>query len=101
MPSVADLVDPARLPELATPATLRLGREIAAAHAVEFLDFGPLVVRAKVGGAETNSQKRTTELRSVSGTLEWSCTCSRKGRFCKHCVALAIATWNRAPKRRH
>jgi uncharacterized Zn finger protein len=100
MPSVADLVEPARLSEFATPATLRLGREIAAAAAVEFLSFGPLVVRAKVGGAEGKSQKRTTELRSVAGLLEWSCTCRRNGKFCKHCVALAIATWDKAPKRR-
>jgi len=101
MPSVADLVEPDRLPDLATPANLRLGREIAAAGAVEFLDFGPLLVRGKVGGPATNSQTRTTELRSVGAQLEWVCTCSSDtALFCKHCVALAMATWNKAPKRR-
>ena len=100
MPSVADFVEPDRLPDLATPANLRLGREIAAAGAVEFLDFGPLLVRGKVGGPATNSQTPTTELRSVGAQLEWVCTCSSDtALFCKHCVALAMATWNN-PKRR-
>jgi len=99
MPSVADLVDPARLPELATPANLRLGREIAAVKAVELLEFGPLLVRGRVGGPEANSQRRTTELRSAAGTLEWSCTCGRATAFCKHCVALAVVAWEKAPKR--
>lgn len=101
MPSVADLVEPARLTDLATPATLRLGREIAAAGAVELLEFGPLRVRGKVGGPGTNSQTRTTELLSVGGELEWSCTCSSDTTlFCKHCVALAVTTWDKAPARR-
>lgn len=98
MPSVVDLIDPRRLPDVATPATLRLGREIVMADAVEFVDFGPLLVRARVGGPKATSQRRTTELRSDDGVLAWSCTCSRKAMFCKHCAALAIATWN-APKR--
>ena len=100
MPSVADLVEPARLPDLATPANLRLGREIADADAIEMLTFGPRLVRAKVGGPRVNTHRRTTELRSAGGALEWSCTCSRKGLFCKHCVALAITTWDTAPTRR-
>jgi len=101
MPSVADLVEPTRLSDLATPANLRLGREIAAAGAVELLDFGPLLVRGKVGGLAANSQTRTTELRSAGGQLEWSCTCSSDATlFCKHCVALAIAAFEKAPKRR-
>lgn len=102
MPSVADLVEPARLTDLATPATLRLGREIVAAGAVELLEFGPLRVRGKIGGPAANSQTRTTELRSVGGQLEWSCTCSSDTtRFCKHCVALAVTTWEQSPKRHH
>ena len=101
MPSVADLVAPARLSDLTTPATLRLGRAIAAAGAVELLDFGPLRVRGKVGGPAANSQTRTTELRSAGGQLEWSCTCSSDtALFCKHCVALALTVWESAPGRR-
>ena len=101
MPSVADLVEPDRLSNLATPATHRLGREIVAAGAVELLDFEPLRVRGKVGGPAANSQTRTTELRSAGGQLEWSCTCSSDtALFCKHCVALALTAWEKAPKRR-
>ena len=100
MPSVADLVEPHLLSRLATPSTLRLGREIAAADAVKFVEFGPLLVRAMVGGPLTASQRRTTELRSEDGALAWTCTCSRKAMFCKHCVALAIATPDKEPKRR-
>ena len=100
MPSVADLVEPHLLLNLATHATLRLGREIAAADAVEFMDFTPLLVRGRVGGPRTTSQRRTTELRSDNRVLRWSCSCSRKGMFCKHCVALAIAISDKAPKLR-
>ena len=99
MPSVAHLVDPTRLSALATPANLRLGRDIAAGGGVELLEFGPLRVRGKVGGP--TSQTRTTELRAAGGELEWSCTCSRDATlFCKHCVALAITALERAPARR-
>ena len=96
MPSVADLIHPTRLPELATPATLRLGRELAASGAVQLLEVTPHLVRGKVGGAG-GSQLRTTELRVVNGALEWSCTCTGKTLFCKHCAALAIALWDQPP----
>ena len=89
MPSVADLVEPDRLPDLATPANLRLGREIAAAGAIEFLDFGPMLVRGKVGGPAINSQTRTTELRSVGGQLQWVCTCSSE----PPCFASTASHW--------
>lgn len=101
MPSVADLVGPAALESLATPATLRLGREIAAQGGVELIEFGPLKVRAHVGKVPSSETRRTTELRVDGETLDWSCTCTRKAdNFCKHCVALALVTWERAPKRR-
>ena len=99
--SVADLVDPQRLRTLATPATLRLGREIVDADGVELTDFGPLVVRGRVRGAEPGTQRRTAELRVMGQTLGWECTCSRDPElFCKHLVALAIVTREQAPKRR-
>jgi len=100
MPSVADLVEPAALDGLATPATLRLGREIATQGGVEMLDFGPLKVRARVGNVPSSETRRTTELRVEGRELEWSCTCTSKpDNFCKHCAALALVTWERAPKR--
>jgi uncharacterized Zn finger protein len=95
MPSVADLVKPTALETLATPATLRLGREIAAQGGVEFLESGPLKVRAHVGKVPGSQTRRTTELRTDGKELSWSCTCTRKpDNFCKHCAALAIATWD-------
>lgn len=96
MPSVADLVEPIALDALATPATFRLGREIAAQRGVELIEFGPLRVRAHVGGVPSSETRRTTELRVDGKTLDWSCTCTGRGdNFCKHCVALAIVTWER------
>jgi uncharacterized Zn finger protein len=100
MASVADLVEPERLAALATPANLRLGHSIAADGGVEFTEFGPLLVRARVGGTPDADQHRTVVLQSTSAGLEWSCTCtSAKTLFCKHCVAAALATWEKAPTR--
>ena len=101
MASVADLVEPTALETLATPATLRLGREIAAQGGVEILEFGPLKVRAHVGRVPSSETRRTTELRAYGKRLDWSCTCTSKpDNFCKHCAALAIVTWEKSPKRR-
>jgi uncharacterized Zn finger protein len=101
MPSVADLVDPQALEALATPATLRLGREIAAQGGVEMLEFGPLKARAHVGKVRSSETRRTTELRVEGKALDWSCTCTSKpDNFCKHCAALAVVIWEKAPKRR-
>lgn len=101
MPSVVDLVDPASLETLATPATLRLGRAIVAQGGVELIEFGPLKVLAYVGKVPGSETRRTTEVRVESGELGWSCTCTSKpDNFCKHCAALAIVTWEQAPARR-
>jgi uncharacterized Zn finger protein len=92
--SVADLVPPAVVEKLATRANLRLGREIVASGDVEFLKFSPSRVQAKVTGV----QRRSVELLSDHGELRWRCSCSKKlDLFCKHCVAAALATWERAP----
>ncbi len=97
MSSVADLVEPSAIERLAIPSNIRLGRELAARGAVEFLEFGPLAVKAKV----RINQTRTVELRSQKGKLAWRCTCSSHADvFCKHCVAVALVTWEKAPKRR-
>jgi hypothetical protein len=45
--SVADLVEPVRLQQLATPANYRMGQGIAASGAVELDEFGPLKVTAR------------------------------------------------------
>ena len=101
MTSVADLVEPEALARLATPANVRLGKQIVDQAGVEFTQFGPLRVRAKVGGVPPAAQRRSVELSSGSNGLEWSCACTkRKELFCKHCVAAAVLTWRNAPARR-
>lgn len=92
MNPIADLVDDAALERLATPANLRLGREIAAAGDVTLIDAEPLAIRARVGGTPASGLRRTVTLRSTEAGLGWSCTCTRHADlFCKHCVAAAIA----------
>ena len=94
MSSVVDLVEPDHLEHIATPANLRLGREIAARGGVEILDFGTCRVAARV----SNGQRRTVELSSTAQGLEWRCSCTKRPElFCKHCVAVAVATWEEAP----
>lgn len=94
MSSVVDLVEPDHLSHLATPANLRLGRDIAGQGGVEFLEFGTCRVAARV----SNGQRRSVELSSTPQGLEWRCSCTRQtGVFCKHCVAVAVATWEEAP----
>ena len=47
-------------------------------------------------------ERKEGRLLSAAGkTLDWSCTCTGKpDNFCKHCAALAIVIWEKAPKRR-
>jgi uncharacterized Zn finger protein len=95
--SVADLVSPEALEKLATPANRRLGREIAAGGGVEFVEHGPLRVKAKV----TGGQRRTVELEARPDGLSFRCSCTTKpDLFCKHCAAAAIAIRDMAPRRR-
>ncbi len=94
MNSVADFVSPEQVETMATPANLRLGREIDRKGGVTFSIFGPLEVVARV----TNGVARSVTLRSDGRALTWRCTCSGNRKlFCKHCVAVATAAWNKAP----
>ena len=71
---------------LATPANLRLGREIAAAG-VELVELSPSRAVAKV----TGGQRRTVTLEAADAGLRFACSCSKRpDLFCKHCVAAAI-----------
>jgi uncharacterized Zn finger protein len=100
MQSVADLAEPKALADLATPANLRLGREILDQGGVELTRLEPLHVSAKVGGVAAADQRRTVELISGPAGLAWSCTCTkRKDLFCKHGVAAALAARRAAPPR--
>ena len=66
MPSVADLVDPAALETLTTPATLRLGREIVEQGGVDVIAFGPLKVRAHVGKVPSSETRRPPSCGSMA-----------------------------------
>jgi uncharacterized Zn finger protein len=97
--SVADFVESEALAERATPANLRLGREIAAGGGVEFVEFEPSHVVAKVMGG----QRRTVRLDAVGARLRYACSCTTRpdlfckpGLFCKHSVAAAIVTFAEA-----
>ena len=101
MSSVADLVEATAVEELARRADIRLGTEIAGQGGVELVDFGPLLVRARVGGVAASPTRRTVVLETTPAGLSWSCTCTKKpNHFCKHCVAVAQVAWAKAPKRR-
>lgn len=101
MPAIADFVEPNKIVQLATPANLRIGHEIVDQHGVELTEFGPLRVCAKVGHTASADQLRTVTLLSTAEGLQWSCTCTtRQNFFCKHCVAAALVTWEKAPARR-
>jgi uncharacterized Zn finger protein len=98
MPSVADLVEPATLPQRASEADLEVGRTLAERGSVVLARFGPLEVHATVA----DDPDRQVVLRSTADGLTWSCDCpeGQAGMFCRHCVAAAVITWQRAPTRR-
>ena len=77
-----------RLEDLATPAMLRLGRELAESGDVEILEREKGSVLAKVRGGVT----RTVKLTKTATGFRTSCTCSKMAKFCKHCVAVAVAS---------
>jgi uncharacterized Zn finger protein len=96
--SVADLVEPEALLERAGEYLQRAGEVLRASGHVRLVDFGPQRVTAAVedGGA------RTVVLEVGPNGLVPTCNCglpSANG-LCPHVVAVAIETWDRAPKRR-
>jgi uncharacterized Zn finger protein len=99
MPSVADLVEEERLQRLADADALRQGADLAAEDRVQLEAFAPLQVTARVDDAEGAYR---VELRATGDELTWSCTCpdGQGGAFCRHAVAAARVTWQRAPRRR-
>jgi hypothetical protein len=86
--TVLDYLGPEILRFLATPSNLRLGEEIARSKGVELIEYNPALILAKV--RPEGGQRRTVELRLTEKQLTWQCTCTRKGKFCSHCVAVAI-----------
>ncbi len=97
MNSVADLVAEETLKSLARPSDVRLGREIFESGEVETMEFTPVRVVAKI--KPVDGLRRTVELSAKDGILSWKCTCTAAEKlFCKHCVAAALMTWDKAPE---
>jgi uncharacterized Zn finger protein len=94
MASVAELVGEGALRRLAGPIGYRQGVDLAVSGCVQLVSFGPVRVTARVEDLVFHH----VELRSTGTGLSWSCTC-RDGRSrapCKHSVAVAVATRQRA-----
>ena len=88
MTSVAEQVG-AALDRHASPATVRLGRELAGEVDLERSE--PALVEARVGGGPSGSQRRRVTLTASDAGLTWTCTCTRdRTAFCKHVVAVAV-----------
>ena len=101
--SVTDHISLQAIEQMALPSNLRYGRAIHERGAVEFIEFGPSMVEAWVGGlngtvAAGGSQRRRTRLFITPKGLGWHCTGNPKTHdvFCKHCVALALAILDRS-----
>ncbi len=97
MNSNPKFIDAYLLEDLATPANVRLGRELAAGGEVELTTSNSGRLEAQVGGNAT--QRRRIELWSDTDGPSWSCTCSNDADlFCKHLVAAVVHARNSAAK---
>jgi hypothetical protein len=102
MHSVADLVEPNIIEELAQPTSFHLGTRIYDAEEVTFDSYSSDKVVALVGdkpGHNSEPRKQhTTQLITDGIKLIWKCTCTDDiTTFCKHLVATALATWDKVP----
>ena len=95
--TVADLLRPEIIQELARPSDFRYGQAIHNRGGVTFIEWTPSQIEAWVGGldgkvAEGGSQRRRTQLFATPEGLRWHCAGNPKNHqiFCKHCVALAL-----------
>jgi uncharacterized Zn finger protein len=95
MASVADLVEPVALQERAGEYLQRAGEVLREHGHVRITEFGPMRVTATV----EDRGSRSVALTSTAAGLEASCDCGEPAAsgLCPHVVAVAIATWQRAP----
>ena len=98
MPSVADLVEPAALRERAGEYLQRAGEVLRDQGHVRIAAFGPVRVTATV----EDGGPRSVGLEAATDGLRATCDCDQPSAsgLCPHIVAVAIETWERAPKRR-
>lgn len=98
MKSVAALVTPDLIKQLAIPSNVRYGTAIYERGAVEIIGRSPARVEAWAGGlsgsvAEGGGSRRRVELTATETGLVWHCSGNPKDHqvFCKHCVAVGLA----------
>jgi uncharacterized Zn finger protein len=98
MPSIADLVEPPVLDQLAGKDEHEAGQALADAGVVRLVEFGPLRVVAEV---IEQGQAATVTLQSLEdGTLDWACSCrGLAAGACRHVAATAVETWRKSPRR--
>jgi uncharacterized Zn finger protein len=94
---MADLVEPAALEERAGEYLHRAGAVLREHGHVQITEFGPTRVTATV----EDGVSRSVALGSTATGLDASCDCGAPAAsgLCPHVVAVAIETWERAPKR--
>jgi uncharacterized Zn finger protein len=98
MPSVADLVEPPVLDQLAGKDEHEAGEALADAGVVRLIEFGPLRVVAEV--IEQGRAARVTLESLEDGTLDWACSCrGLAAGACRHVAAAAVETWRKSPRR--
>jgi uncharacterized Zn finger protein len=97
MASVADLVEPETIRERAGEYLQRAGEVLRGSGHVRMVEFGPTRVTAGVD----DGVPRSVTLEATSAGLQASCDCGAPSAngLCPHIVAVAIETWQRAPKR--
>jgi uncharacterized Zn finger protein len=97
MASVADLVEPEALRERAGEYLQRAGEVLRGSGQVRMVEVGPTRVTAGV----EDGGPRSVRLEATSTGLQASCDCGAPSAngLCPHIVAVAIETWQRAPKR--
>jgi uncharacterized Zn finger protein len=98
MASVADLVDPPALAQLAGIDEHEAAEELAEAGAVRLVEFGPLRVVAEV--VDKGRTARVTLASLDDGTLDWACSCRGVAAgACRHVAAAGLETWRNSPRR--
>jgi 8-oxo-dGTP diphosphatase len=88
--TVLDYVTEKHLRELAKPAQIKHGHELAEKGDITFGVFRPDHVEARLELLGSNTRHTILELKD--GKLDWRCTCtSNHDNFCRHLVATALA----------
>jgi uncharacterized Zn finger protein len=105
--TIAELLGGGNVRRLALPSNFRYGQAIFRRGGVEFMVLSSSKVEGWVGGLggsvdEGGGQRRRVELAATRQGLKWHCTGNPRNHqmFCKHCVALALATLKESRKYR-